>query len=87
MSLKDQEGLVKMFALVSVTDYSIVGTGSTLLETRADYVKKLIEAGILDSAGDLEKTITGPVKTGFLRHRERQYPILYDLGRGTAGSL
>ncbi len=65
MSLKDQEGLVKMFALVSVTDYSIVGTGSTLLETKADYVKKLIEAGILDSAGDLEKTITGPVKQVF----------------------
>lgn len=62
MSLKDQEGLVKMFALVSVTDYSIVGTGSTLVETKANYVKKLIEAGILDSAGDLEKTITGPVK-------------------------
>jgi hypothetical protein len=65
MSLKDQEGLVKMFALVSVTDYSIVGTGSTLLETKADYVKKLIEAGILDSAGDLEKTIAGPVKQVF----------------------
>jgi hypothetical protein len=62
MSLKDQEGLVKMFALVSVTDYSIVGTGSTLIETKANYVKKLIESGILDSAGDMEKTITGPVK-------------------------
>jgi len=61
MSLKDQEGLVKMFALVSVTDYSIVGTGSTLAETKADYIKRLIEAGILDSAGTSEKTVTLPV--------------------------
>jgi len=61
MSLKDQEGLVKMFALVSVTDYSIVGTGSTLAETKADYIKRLIEAGILDSAGDSEESVTLPV--------------------------
>lgn len=61
MSLKDQEGLVKMFALVCVSDYSVVGTGSTLSETKADYLKKLIEAGILESAGDLEKTVTLPV--------------------------
>ncbi|KAF0223983.1 MAG: hypothetical protein FD133_1174 [Erysipelotrichaceae bacterium] len=61
MSLKDQEGLVKMFALVSVTDYSVVGVGTTLNETRANYIKKLIEAGILESAVELEKTITAQV--------------------------
>lgn len=61
MSLKDQEGLVKMFALVSVSDYSIVGTGSTLAETKNDYVTKLIEAGLLDSSGDLSKTVTAPI--------------------------
>jgi len=61
MSLKDQEGLVKMYALVSVTDYSVVGTGTTLAETKANYVKKMIEAGLVDSAGDLEKTVTLPV--------------------------
>ncbi len=61
MSLKDQEGLVKMFALVSVTDYSVVGVGTTLNETRANYIKKMIEAGILESAVELEKTITAQV--------------------------
>ena len=61
MSLKDQEGLVKMFALVSVSDYSVVGVGSTLAETKANYIKKLIEAGIVESAVELEKSVTAPV--------------------------
>ena len=61
MSLKDQEGLVKMFALVSVTDYSVVGVGTTLVEAKADYIKKLIAAGILESAVELEKSVSGVV--------------------------
>lgn len=61
MSLKDQEGLVKMYALVSVTDYSVVGTGETLASTKADYIRKLIAAGILTSTVELEKTISAPV--------------------------
>ena len=41
MSLKDGAGLVKMYAFVDVSQYQIVGTGSSVEEARADYISKL----------------------------------------------
>ena len=41
MSLKDDAGLVKMYAFVDVQQYQIVGTGSSVDEAKADYIKKL----------------------------------------------
>lgn len=37
MTLKDQGGLVKMFAMVSIHDYTIVGVGNTMRETLMAY--------------------------------------------------
>jgi hypothetical protein len=37
MALKDQAGLIKMAAMVSVQDYSLVGVGSTLQEALRSY--------------------------------------------------
>ncbi len=41
MSLKDDAGLVKMYAFVDVQQYHIVGTGNTVSEAQADYFAKL----------------------------------------------
>lgn len=41
MALKDSAGLVKMYAFVDVQQYQIVGTGSTVEESRLDYLSKL----------------------------------------------
>lgn len=41
MSLKDSAGLVKMYAFVDVQQYQIVGTGSTVEESRLNYLSKL----------------------------------------------
>ena len=41
MSLKDSAGLVKMYAFVDVERYQLVGTGSTVEEARASYIKAL----------------------------------------------
>lgn len=41
MSLKDDAGLVKMYAFVDVQQYQIVGTGATIDEARDDYNSKL----------------------------------------------
>lgn len=46
MVLKDNAGLVKMYALVNVEKYSIVATGSTQKEALASYKKLLAENGI-----------------------------------------
>ena len=37
MTLKDDGGLVKMFAMVSIKDYTIVGVGNTMRETLMAY--------------------------------------------------
>lgn len=37
MTLKDDGGLVKMFAMVSIKDYTIVGVGNTMRETLMSY--------------------------------------------------
>jgi hypothetical protein len=37
MTLKDNGGLVKMFAMVAISDYTIVGVGNTMRETLSSY--------------------------------------------------
>lgn len=50
MVLKDNAGLVKLYALVNVENYSIVATGSTQEEAKAAYIEALKEEGIIDDS-------------------------------------
>lgn len=45
MVLKDSNGLVKMYAMVNVKNYTIVATGDTLSQTLANYQAALSSAG------------------------------------------
>lgn len=45
MTLKDKGGLVKMFAMVSISDYTIVGTGNTMREALTAYKTTLNMSG------------------------------------------
>ncbi|MGL4338267.1 MAG: hypothetical protein ACRCST_15390 [Turicibacter sp.] len=45
MTLKDKQGLVKQYAFVNVKDYSMVGTGETLSDARANYIKVMFGKG------------------------------------------
>ena len=49
MVLKDNAGLVKMYALVNVEKYNIVATGKTQKEALANYKKLLAENGAIDN--------------------------------------
>ncbi len=62
MALKDQAGLIKQYAFVSVTNYSIVGTGETIELTLRDYLENLKSGGIstVTESEETEK-ITGTV--------------------------
>ncbi len=55
MVLKDDAGLVKLYALVKVQNYSIVATGTTQAEAMSAYRKLLAESGSLD--GEVRETI------------------------------
>lgn len=49
MVLKDNAGLVKMYALVNVEKYNIVATGTTQREALVSYRKLMVENGILSN--------------------------------------
>ena len=51
MSLKGQDGLVKMYAMVNVQQYQIVETGQTLAECENNYRQALAHAGLI-AAGE-----------------------------------
>lgn len=54
MTLKDNAGLVKMYAMVDVQRYQNVATGSTLSQTLEAYTSMLNDTGIEASATDVE---------------------------------
>ena len=53
MSLKGEDGLVKLYAMVNVQQYNIVETGSTVAECEANYRRALADSGLI-SDGDAE---------------------------------
>ena len=55
MSLKDNAGLVKMYAFVDVQQYQVVGIGNTVDAARENYISKLGDE-------DIEVTDTQPAK-------------------------
>ena len=63
ITLKDNAGLVKMYAMVSVKDYSVVGVGETVKGTRDSYLMVLSSsrAGSLPNTLDILKKITGTI--------------------------
>ena len=49
MALKDQAGLVKMYAMVNVQKYQVVATGDTIKECEQSYREILVENGIIEA--------------------------------------
>ena len=64
MTLKDGGGLVKMYAMVAIGDYTIVGVGNTMRETLMSYKNVFNMAGnrINPDAADNRKTLSTVVK-------------------------
>jgi len=63
MTLKDKEGLIKQYAMVSVTDYSIVGTGETITASIKNYQQSMKNVGMTPNINQtLDKaSVTGTV--------------------------
>ena len=58
MALKDAAQLVKMYAMVNVSQYQIVATGDTVAECEANYRRILAEKGLV-SGDDAQLPVTG----------------------------
>jgi len=88
MTLKDDGGLVKMFAMVSINDYTIVGVGNTMRETLMAYknVYNMADNGIDPAAVSSKKSfksvvtrIENDVKNGnsFYYFTIKDYPNIF----------
>ena len=58
MALKDASQLVKMYAMVNVSQYQIVATGSTVMECETNYRAMLSQNGLIGE----ERSEVGPVR-------------------------
>ena len=45
LTLKDRQGLIKLYSFVNVRDYGVVGIGETLQQARSNYISKLRDRG------------------------------------------
>ncbi len=65
MALKDNAGLVKMYAMINVEHYQSVATGSTVATTQESYLQMLASSGALSedeaAASGAEVEVTGRV--------------------------
>ncbi len=63
IALKDDAGLVKMYAMVNVQKYQIVATGDTVSVCEEAYTDLMYENGIKETAEDTRevRTITAPI--------------------------
>ena len=88
MTLKDDGGLVKMFAMVSIKDYTIVGVGNTMRETLMAYknVYNMADNGIDPASVSTKKSfksvvtrIENDVKNGnsFYYFTIKDYPNIF----------
>jgi ABC-type uncharacterized transport system substrate-binding protein len=89
MTLKDDGGLVKMFAMVAISDYTIVGVGNTMRETLMAYknvynmADNKINANSISSSKKVLKTVVtriqNDVKNGnsFYYFKVKDYPNIF----------
>lgn len=69
MVLKDANGLVKLYALVNVENYSIVATGATQKEAKQAYIQLLKQEGVINSEASPEdsKQLTATITVKDIR--------------------
>lgn len=61
VALKDASGLVRMYAMINVSQYQNVATGQTLKECEANYIKLMKNLGMDTSGEEAENTVSGVI--------------------------
>jgi len=59
MALKDNHGLVKQFAMISIQHYQYVALGDTVASCQRNYLSMLFEAGVVNTMPDDELPVEG----------------------------
>lgn len=98
MTLKDDGGLVKMYAMVAINDYTIVGVGNSMRETLTAFKSAYnssgnkINPGVSDAKKSLQSVITriqNDVKNGnsFYYFTVKDYPSIFVGSTQVSGEL
>lgn len=61
MALKDRAELVKMYAMVNVSQYQIVATGNTVAECEKEYIRLMLQHGITQQQAPIETQVSGVI--------------------------
>lgn len=61
MALKDRAELVKMYAMVNVSQYQIVATGNTVAECEKEYIRLMLQHGITQQQAPIETQASGVI--------------------------
>ena len=90
IALKDEAGLVKMYAMVNVSRYQIVGAGSSIAETEQNYLRLLKDNNLYDgevdtlppSDGEQAETevtsgVIADIRSAVLEGTTMYYPVSY----------
>ena len=73
MSLKDNAGLVKMYAMVTVQNYNVVATGNTLPECQNSYSKLLRQEGLSQEAETGVEGVIDEIRTAVIEGNSWYY--------------
>ena len=73
MSLKDNAGLVKMYAMVNVQNYNVVATGSTLPECQNSYSKLLRKEGLSQESETGVEGVIDEIRTAVIEGNSWYY--------------
>ncbi len=66
MALKDNAGLVKMYAMVNVQNYTVVSTGTTLPECQNNYAKLLRQEGLTQAGQQGVEGVIDEIRTAVI---------------------
>ncbi|OPJ59397.1 cell shape-determining protein [Clostridium oryzae] len=82
--LQDKNNLTKMYAMVNVEDYTIIGTGETVDECKEEYIKLLANKNSLSNSTGEKKVITGTVSRigSYIEQGNSYYVITIDKQNG-----
>lgn len=73
LSLKDNAGLVKMYAMVNVQQYNVVATGATLPECQNNYAKLLRQEGLIQTGQQGIEGVIAEIRTAVIEGNSWYY--------------
>ncbi len=88
LTLKDNEGLIKKYAYVSVQDYSLVEVGDTIVEAENKYKNLLLNSGLSSTKDDYETTDSTIYRiSSYIQNQKTMYSFILNNDKNVLYSM